>query len=398
MHVLNTVLVSIALFASVLPADAYAGPKGETKEWALLTFLNGFNNLDHFGYQDMNEMEKIGSTARVHVVTQWASLKTREVHRVYVNQDSDPETVTSPVLENLGLIDMGDYRNLIEFVRWAVKNYPAKHYFINIWNHGNGWHRLAGIPGTRDVSYDDLSGNKITTEQLGVAVNEISRELGRKIDIMGSDSCLMAMGEVVGQMKDGISNFIGSEEVEPAPGWPYDRLLADWNSGPEKTSADIAKILTKAYVDSYNGSGQLTLSGMNMAKYDELASAVREFGAAIKSQPSSSRKKIFQAMTRTQSYSNSDYKDLGDLVDQIAMDTTVLLPPNVLLGVKDATKKFVIANQTSASQARSQGVAIWFPDSSAQYNSYKGRYKNLIFNQDTAWIDAVDATLSASGL
>jgi len=398
MHVLKTVLVSAVIFASVLPAGASTVPKAEMKEWALLTFLNGFNNLDHFGYQDMNEMEKVGSTARVHVVTQWASLKTKEVRRVYVNQDSDPETVTSPVLENLGQIDMGDYRNLIEFVRWAVKKYPAKHYFINIWNHGNGWHRLAGIPGTRDVSYDDLSGNKISTEQLGIAANEISRELGRKIDIMGSDSCLMAMGEVVGQMKDGISNFIGSEEVEPAPGWPYDRLLTAWNAGPEKTPADIAKILTKVYVDSYNGSGQLTLSGLNMSKYDELASAVREFAAAIKSQPSSARKKIFQAVTRTQAYSNSDYKDLGDLVDQIASDTTVLLPPNILLGVKDATKKFVIANQTSVSQARSQGVAIWFPDNSSQYNSYKGRYRNLIFNQDTDWIDAVDATLRASGL
>lgn len=396
MHVLYTLLVAVAFFASTLVA--HAAPKAAMKEWAFLTFLNGFNNLDQFGYEDMNEMEQVGSTARVHVISQWASLKTKEVHRIYVNQDSDPTTVTSPVVENLGRIDMGDYRNLIEFVRWSVKNYPAKQYFINIWNHGSGWHRLSGIPGPRDVSYDDLSGNKITTEQLGIAVAEISRELGHKIDIMGSDSCLMAMGEVVGQMKDGISNFIGSEEVEPAPGWPYGRLLTAWNSGAEKTPADIAKILTQVYVDSYGGTGQLTLSGMDMSRYDELASAVREFGAAIKSQPTASRKKIFQAMTRTQSYTTPDYKDLGDLVDQISMDTTVLLPPNVLLGVKDALKKFVIANKTSITQARSQGVAIWFPDSTAQYNSYKGRYKNLIFNQDTAWIDAVQSTLSASTL
>lgn len=376
-------------------ATTFAAPPVE-KEWALLTFLNGFNSLDSFGYKDINEMEKVGSTDRVHVVTQWASLKTKQVQRIYVNKDSDPNTVTSPVIENLGRIDMGDYRNLIDFVKWATKNYPAKHYFLNIWNHGNGWHRFAGGLSTRDISYDDLSGNKITTEQLGIAATEISREIGRKIDLVGADACLMAMGEVVGEMKDGVSNFVGSEEVEPADGWPYDRLLTAWNSGGAKTAADLSKILTKAYYDSYNGAGQLTLSGLDMTKYDGLASAVRELGSAIKAQPASARKKILQAVGRTQSYSNDDYKDLGDLIDQIGVDTSILLPPATTLGVKEAIKKFVISNSTSASYSRSHGVAIWFPDSAWQFGSYKARYKNLVFNRDTDWVDAIQMTVSSS--
>lgn len=391
---LNVVLaIAISIFHS---GSVLAAPKVE-KEWALLTFLNGFNNLDSFGYKDMNEMEKVGSTNRVHVISQWASYRTKEVHRVYVEKDSDPTVVTSPVIENLGKIDMGDYRNLIEFVKWSAKNYPAKRYFVNIWNHGNGWHRIAGVPSTRDISYDDLSGNKITTEQLGIAMGEISRELGRKVEIVGADACLMAMGEVVGEMKDSVSTFIGSEEVEPADGWPYDTLLSEWNAGGKKTPADVAKILTKVYYDSYLGKGQLTLSGLDLTKYEALASAVRELGAAIKAQPASIRRKIFQAVTQTQSYSNDDYKDLGDLVDQIALDTSVPLPPEVTLGVKDALQQFVLSNRTSDTYTRSQGVAIWFPVSAWQFSSHKARYKNLAFNQDTAWLDAVTTTLSASG-
>lgn len=392
----NALNVVLALSVLILhSAAASAAPKVE-KEWALLTFLNGFNNLDSFGYKDMNEMEKVGSTDRIHVISQWASYRTKDVRRVYVAKDSDPATVTSPVIENLGKIDMGDYRNLIDFVKWSVKNYPAKHYFVNIWNHGNGWH-FAGDPSTRDISYDDFSGNKITTEQLGLAMAEISREIGHKIEIVGADACLMAMGEVVGEMKEGVSNFIGSEEVEPADGWPYDTLLTAWNSGSTKSPADVAKILTKVYYDSYAGSGQLTLSGLDLAKYDGLTSAVRELGSAIRSQPASGRQKIFQAVTRTQSYSNDDYKDLGDLVDQIGLDTSIALSPDVILGVKDAIKKFVISNHTSNTYARSQGVAVWFPGSAWQFRSHKARYKNLIFNQDTAWLDAVETTLSASG-
>jgi hypothetical protein len=208
----------------------------------------------------------------------------------------------------------------------------------------------------------------------------------------------MAMGEVVGEMKNDISHFVGSEEVEPADGWPYDRLLTEWNSGGEKSAADVSKILTQVYYDSYKGSGQLTLSAMNLAKYDTLASAVRDLGMAIRSQPVAVRRKIRDAVARTQSYTNDDYKDLGDLVDQVGAVTAARLSPEMILSVKGAIKEFVIANKTSSTYAKSQGVAIWFPETAWQFSSFRGRYRNLAFNRDTAWMDAIQSTLSAAGI
>ncbi|RYZ63607.1 MAG: hypothetical protein EOP09_17385 [Proteobacteria bacterium] len=128
---------------------AHAAPV--EKEWTLLVYMNGFNSLDDFTTADLNEMEKIGSTDQTSIVVQWASLQTKAVKRVYVTKDQDPDQVTSPVVQNLGQTDMGDYRNLVEFVRWAHENYPAKHYFIDVWNHGSGWHRSRCQPGRRSV-------------------------------------------------------------------------------------------------------------------------------------------------------------------------------------------------------------------------------------------------------
>ena len=384
------------LFMSVGLANA---AEKEKKEWAILTYLNGFNSLDSFGYADMNEMEKVGSTARVHVISQWASLKTKQVKRVYVNKDNDPNNVTSAVVENLGQADMGDYRTLVEFVKWAAKNYPADHYFINVWNHGNGWHFTGNGPiHTTDLSYDDLSGNHITTEQLGVAMAEISKELGKKVDLFGSDSCLMAMAEVVGQMKGSVDHFVGSEEVEPADGWPYDTLLTRWNEGGAKTPADVAAILTKAYVDSYNNGRGATLSGMNLVNYPALANAVRDLATEIKTLPAASRKKALDAVGRTQYYELSDYKDLGDFVDQLAGDASIGIRAETLAAVKSAIGTFVTANHTTTDLARSQGVSIWLPESSWEFDSYRDRYKALTWNGDTAWIDAITAMLSASAL
>ena len=118
-------------------------------------------------------MEKVGSTKDVNVVVQWASLDNGNTQRLFVTQDSSPE-VKSLVVEDLPAVDMGDYRNLVEFVRWGAKNYPAKKYFVDVWNHGSGWHNLmaggrSGGITISDISYDDKTGNVITTEQLGQA-------------------------------------------------------------------------------------------------------------------------------------------------------------------------------------------------------------------------------------
>ncbi len=388
----------IAVGVFLMVASAFGADDRTPKEWALLTYLNGFNSLDSFGYLDMNEMEVVGSTARVHVVSQWASLKTREVHRIYVNKDTDKKNVTSPVLQNLGLVDMGDYRSLIDFVVWAAKTYPADHYFVNIWNHGNGWHfkTTGGTIGTRDLSYDDISGHHITTEELGIAMTEIARQIGKPVDLLGSDSCMMAMAEVISQVKGSASAFVGSEEVEPAAGWPYDTLLTQWNAGGAKSAADVSSILAKVYKDSYPNGHGITLSGLDLSKYGMLATSVRDLGDAIKTQSKVVRQKIFAAVGKTRSYTLADYKDLGDLVDQIGADASIPIRPEILAGVRTAISTFVTANQTTPDQSKSHGVSIWFPDAAWQFDTNKDRYRALTFNQDTAWYDAIDTTVHAT--
>jgi hypothetical protein len=363
-------------------------------DWTFLTYLNGFNNLDSFGYKDMNEMEKVGSTKRVNVVVQWASLRTKQVKRVRVVKDADPQNVTSPVLENLGQSDMGDYRTLLESIRWAVKHYPAKRYFVNVWNHGNGWH-LSGEPPTRDLSYDDLSGNKITTEQLGQVAAEISKELGTPIDIVGSDSCLMAMAEVVAEMKSSVDVFVGSEEVEPADGWPYDRLLTEWNAGGTKDAKEVAEILTRVYRESYPGRNGITLSGMNLDRYQRIARVLRDFAEEIASLPAANRKKILEVAAATESYTHDDYKDLGDFVGRLAVTPGTGLRLKTLVRVNRAIGRIILSNETSTDMNRSRGIAIWLPDSLWDFDRYRDRYRNLVFNRDTQWLDAITAILAA---
>ena len=102
-------------------------------------YLNGNNSLDSFGPMNLNQMETVGSTAQLNMVVQWASMQNGTTKRLLVNKDNDKNKVTSKIIQDMGPVDMGDYKNLVEFVKWGAANFPAKHYFISVWNHGNGW-------------------------------------------------------------------------------------------------------------------------------------------------------------------------------------------------------------------------------------------------------------------
>src|SRR6185295_12580297 len=45
----------------------------------------------------------------------------------------------SAALVKLGEVNMGDPAVLKDFIAWSKKNYPAKHYMLEFWSHGQGW-------------------------------------------------------------------------------------------------------------------------------------------------------------------------------------------------------------------------------------------------------------------
>ncbi|MEK7690151.1 MAG: clostripain-related cysteine peptidase, partial [Bdellovibrionota bacterium] len=226
------------------------------KEWTLLVFMNGNNNLDDFGAYDLNEMEKVGSTDQVNVVVQWASLATNNVKRMYVTKDDDDQTVTSLPVQEMGAVDMGSYQALTDFIKWGAEKYPAKRYFVDVWDHGSGWHARKRLGVARsgfnalDISWDDNTGNSITTEQLGKSIKDAAKAIGQKIDIYGSDACLMAMAEVAGEMKGAVNIFLGAQELEPGPGWPYDTFLARLTAKPVADAKEASKMLVEEFVIS----------------------------------------------------------------------------------------------------------------------------------------------------
>jgi len=398
MRKLSASLLSLLLPVISMAAtpSEQAGSPAQEKEWTLLVFLNGHNNLDSFGKSDINEMEKVGSTKDVNVVVQWASLANGNTQRLFVTKDSSPE-VKSLVVEDMAPVDMGDYRNLVEFIRWAAQKYPAKKYFVDVWNHGSGWHNLSdrfrrGGVAISDISSDDLTGNVITTEQLGQAMNEASAAIGKKIELYGSDACLMGMAEIAAEMSDSVNYFVGSQELEPGDGWHYDRLLAEWTARPKVDGAGLGKILTRSYLDGYgrNEDG-ITLSVVHVGQISLLERAIQALGTAIRALPASLRNNIAKIAQQSQSFYYSDYVDAGDFLKRLGGARIQGIDSSLLAELGNALSAYTVSSEVSDSHADATGVSIWIPSNQYTYDAHASRYSGLKFSQRTGWGDTLNA-------
>lgn len=370
------------LFVFLLSSSAFGS---DVKEWNFLIFINGVNNLDDYGAININQMEEVGSNENMNIIVQWGSLARPSVDRLVIRKDNNTNRVTSPVVQRLGKADMGDWRNLVSFARWAQDNYPARRTFLVIWNHGTGWHIKRGFQ-PRDISSDERTGNSITTEQLGQAMREISSALGKKIDIYASDACLMGMVEVADEMSDSVDYFIGSQDLEPGDGWPYNTFLKAWK--PEMSPKEISQLLTKEYLAAYQdgmyGSRKVTLSAYDLSKIHLYRDAVRAVGAELSQLSASDLQSIKKEADVTKNFIFG-YLDMKDFMNRISKLNFAVSSAAVF---QQAHDEFVIANEQNQDD-QTHGVSIWIPIEKSEYSNYKKRYEKLVFNQHTQWLDFV---------
>ena len=112
-----------------------------------------------------------------------------------------------------------------------------------------------------------------------VALEEANKILGKKIDVLCFDACLMQMVEVAYAAKDHVNYMVGSEETEPGKGAPYNDILKNVKKGI--TPKDFAINWVNAFGDSYNGGSQgkstSTQSALEMSKFPQFVDAVNGF-------------------------------------------------------------------------------------------------------------------------
>ncbi|MBI4721682.1 MAG: T9SS type A sorting domain-containing protein [Candidatus Stahlbacteria bacterium] len=246
--------------------------KTSPKQWTILVFINGDNNLEDAGIDDMNEMERAIDTTNYNVIVEFDRIPGYDTsngnwtttRRYFITPDTINDTIIrSTLIADLGEINMGNPNSIIDFATWGIENYPAEHYSLIIWDHGNGWYKVGGAPQRvspllKGISSDETDGDNIgvANGEYAFAMDSIATFLGKKIDILGNDACFMGMQEVAYEVKDYVDFIVFSEYSEPWDGYPYDDILTWLTANPIASPKELAQIIVDKYVASYSGGSQ----------------------------------------------------------------------------------------------------------------------------------------------
>jgi hypothetical protein len=370
------------------PTPAVADTKA-VKEWTVMVYINAKNNLERYGLLDVNEMEKIGSSDKVNIVVEMGRINGyatndgdwKTTRRFLIQKDNDFSTVTSPVLADLGKTDMGDYKSLAAFGKWAKANYPAKKYVMIVWNHGSGWDKTRAADVNKGISYDDETGNHISTPQLGQAIKEMGG-----VSVYGSDACLMQMPEVTYEMRDYVEYIVGSEETEPGDGYTYDLWLGPVVAKGNMTPYEMGKAAVDGYSDHYQSIGQgSTQSLLKTSALGQFKNMVNDFAAAAMA--TGEKALVKTAASGSQSYAVYDNKDMGHFLDRYAATTADAGVKAKALALKayiDGT--LIVHNRVNGRYANgnSHGIAAYMP---GYY--FNGDYNELAWSNDSKWDEMI---------
>ena len=385
-----------------------------------MAYLAADNDLEAAAFADIKEMERVGSRpGQVEIVVQVDRAPghdrpngAREATRRYhITRGSTRHRITSTVLAELGETNTGDPQVLEEFLAFGVRAYPAERYALIIWNHGSGVYvpdemptlseapAPAGIgrfdPRGFGLAYDERSGDCLDTRELERVLATGHRLLGRKIDLVGMDACLMAMLEIAWQIRDHACVLVGSEEIEPGTGWPYAAILRDLTARPSMGPAELAAAIVRRYVQTYRRSWQgVTQSAIDLSRLDDLVDAVDRLARVLLAALPGVRVAIAEARRRALSFFDDNYVDLHHFAsclavrsDRPAMRRACADVVGILEG-RGAKSPIIAEAHAGPRTGEARGLSIYFP-----LRDEWVFYRDLAFTQRTRWAHFLEAYL-----
>ncbi|OGR41919.1 MAG: hypothetical protein A2X35_11460 [Elusimicrobia bacterium GWA2_61_42] len=375
-------LKSVSPGAEIVPLPG--DPKALAK-WTVMVYVNAKNNLETYGLKDVNEMEQVGSTPEVNIVAELGRINGyssedgdwKGSRRYLVQKDADASKITSPVALELPKSDMGNWKNLVEFVKWSQARYPAQRYALVIWNHGSGWNKNMPAESGKGISYDDETGSHMTTQQLKLALAETG-----KMEILSMDACLMQMMEVAYEARTGADYIVASEETEPGDGYTYNTWLAPLAAKPSMTQAELSKVMVDSYTDHYQSINQgATQSSVRTENLYKLGQLVNGWTSAVMA--AGELAGVKNARAKAQAFYYSSNKDLAHfvkLVNDGSQNAEVKTRGAELLGFLSGS--VIYHNRaTGAKYVNASGLAIYIP------TSYTASYDALEWAKDSNWDD-----------
>ncbi len=407
-------------------------------EWTVLVYIQADNNLSPFAEYNIRDMQSgiYVNSSRVNILVQWDQPRNNRTwrYRIVKNGRIEDESLTQ---------EMGFYpaAELVNSADWIRRKYPAKKYAWILWNHGNGiidsrsinvmphlspengWIDIPGLERhdsglseiqdnpDRGVLYDFTQNTYLTNQELTRAFTQIKYILGKKVDMIGFDACMMQMVETAYQLKGLTNVIVGSEQTEPGYGWSYSGFIKPLTTSPTTFNAkNLGASIVKSYGIFYKNIGEsdYTQSAFNMYYMDALKknidAMILKTMECKKYKSTQIKNAIVAARLNSENFYISGYIDLFSfyqkLYTQISNIRKKITTPNSYTKSLDSLKytlaqgmtlidKSIIANSKGYYNRGARGISIYYPNPMAYASSIHSSYPLTLFAKQSRWLQFI---------
>jgi hypothetical protein len=401
--ILKTLLILAAaggLVALLLAAGCSDDDDGGTNstdnrdEWTVIVYGAGNNSDDTLGGESMvinsvQALEKADTTATVNVVAMVASGATGGVGRYYevaYHPNDTGDQISSTMKQDLGATDVSSAQALRDFLNWAMTNYAAKRYLLVIDGPGSGWRGCCS-------DYINGSGTSMSLSTLQSTLSQaLSQHGGGKFEIVAFTGHSMGTIEVAYELRDVANYMVGSEfdsSHSAVFGWQtwLDALVDNPTNDGNTVSQSIVNA-SYAAANATNPQTSMHLSAIAVSGIGNLATKLDMLGDTLVANGSNYWSTIEQLRAASQDLNfDSVYVDIKMLAQLIQSQSGLNSVASIVAAaesVEQAADSTVILPKSNVSNTRARSLAVYYPDTTANYDSTE--YAAIDFQQ-TGWTE-----------
>jgi hypothetical protein len=420
-------------------------PAGEAKSWLVMLYQDADDKvLEQDIFIDLNEAEKVGSGPNLNIVAQidryragysgdgnWTGTR-----RYFVRQDDDLNTVSSDLVEDLGEVNMASGDTLVDFITWAIANYPAEKYVLILSDHGmgwpGGWSDDTASGGGGGAPLQSAIGDHIFLNELDQALEQARAQSGiDQFELIGMDACLMGHIEVMSALAPHARYAVLSQETEPALGWAYAAFLGELSNNTGINGGQLGALIVESYIVddqrilddaarrdlassgsplgslfgavSVPSAAQLTrqfeqsitLTAADLQALPELTNSLNALAVSLQD---ADQRYVAQARSYAQSFTSifgsdvpASYIDLGNFVELVAKTAGKRNIADAVAQLQSALGQVVIAERHGPRVSGATGISIYFPNSQLYQSPMAGPESYTViadrFASETLWDD-----------
>ena len=131
---------------------------------------------------------------------------------------------------------------------------------------------MDGVQSIFDFDWEDW----LMIHELALALRQLKRERGKKLDVLGFDACFMQGVEVAYELRDYVGYTVGSALGTPSNAWQYADVLKRVKKRPHSWPNTVAGMVLECLKQTSVRDDQTVLSVLDLGESDKLIEAIAQ--------------------------------------------------------------------------------------------------------------------------